>query len=353
MSVTDILILPSTEAAPAILGQGDDVREIMLSGLQTVSPMAELCIVLPGQMVRSYVTELPKVSRAQQLKAARFAHEDKVAAPLESLHVALSETEPKAAALISQSDLESILTALRDAGHHTKMALVDYQAFAALNGPRHFIDRVIVPGIEGRAVDADWFEGDAETLSAQDAVALVRGHLTTPTLNLLQGEYRAKSALGNAGRSWAKLGALAAACIAAFFALQIAELRNVKNQTQQLRTQSAALYTERTGQPAPDNPAAAIARAQDLPNADRQAFLQLSQILFTALSAHEDIVLERLDFDARRNELQLRLNYPDFEAAARTEAAVIAAGGAFETGGVREQSGQFIGEAVLRVGGGS
>jgi len=60
--------------------------------------------------------------------------------------------------------------------------------------------------------------------------------------------------------------------------------------------------------------------------------------------------VEQLRYQDSRNELQLRIVYPSFESAGALETAIRAAGGQLTTGGVREQSGRFVGEATLRGG---
>jgi general secretion pathway protein L len=83
---------------------------------------------------------------------------------------------------------------------------------------------------------------------------------------------------------------------------------------------------------------------------DTLAFLRLSQILFSGVEQIEGLSVDQLRYQDTNNELQLRLIYPSFESAGQLETAIRAAGGQLITGGVREQSGQFVGEATLRGG---
>ena len=79
-------------------------------------------------------------------------------------------------------------------------------------------------------------------------------------------------------------------------------------------------------------------------------FLQLSQILFQGVDKVEGLSVDQLRYQQARNQLQLRLIYPSFESASVFEAAIRDVGGELVTGGVREQSGQFVGEANLQAG---
>jgi hypothetical protein len=82
-------------------------------------------------------------------------------------------------------------------------------------------------------------------------------------------------------------------------------------------------------------------------------FLALSDISFRALQDFDDVSIERVSYQSNRDELQLRLVYPSFERADEVQRAMTEAGGQFIPGGVREQSGRFVGEAVLKLGGAS
>jgi len=64
----------------------------------------------------------------------------------------------------------------------------------------------------------------------------------------------------------------------------------------------------------------------------------------------DDVRVDQLRFNSEAGTLQLRIIYPDFDAASRVETAMRRAGGTLKTGGVREQDGAFVGEATLSIG---
>jgi len=78
-------------------------------------------------------------------------------------------------------------------------------------------------------------------------------------------------------------------------------------------------------------------------------FLALNSIAFQALSTFDDVTIDRLSYQNNRDEIQLRLIYPSFERADAVKQAMEQAGGDFTPGGVREQNGRFVGEAVLKM----
>jgi len=169
-------------------------------------------------------------------------------------------------------------------------------------------------------------------------------------LNILQNGFSPKNSFDFGWRKLAPLGGLAACLGIAALVLHGAEARALRLQAADLKTQTAQIYTDATGQLAPSNPALAATRAIKSGGKDTLAFLRLSQILFSGVEQIEGLSVEQLRYQDSKNELQLRLIYPSFESAGALEAAIRAAGGQLTTGGVREQSGRFVGEAILRRG---
>ena len=98
MAAQTLLILPSLEDGEAILatssGNGFDTRRVPTAQIPELD-ITDPVLILPGQLVRIFETELPKAGRKQQLQMARFAREDDVAASSETTHFALSSQQPR------------------------------------------------------------------------------------------------------------------------------------------------------------------------------------------------------------------------------------------------------------------
>jgi len=118
---------------------------------------------------------------------------------------------------------------------------------------------------------------------------------------------------------------------------------------QAVTQQTAELYVSQTGKAAPSDPARAIRVASRNGAVAPTQFLALNSIAFQALSTFDDVTIDRLSYQNNRDEIQLRLIYPSFERADAVKQAMEQAGGDFTPGGVREQNGRFVGEAVLKM----
>ena len=337
-----VLFLPSQPGGEALLLRraGEAVR----GAVEALDMSGPLTVVLPGQDVRAFQTELPgKLKPADRLAAARFAQEDQLSTDPSELHIVLGPGSP-AATLAVAPDVMEAATALGPV-----RVVADFDALQGLGEqPVALLDRVVFPGPTGYSVDADWSEARPaphpdETLRDAVFARLDSGD----TLDLRSGPYRRRAKL-SLGR-WSAVAAAALACAGLSLGLALSDARAVQAQADTIRADARALYETRTGQPAPASPAQLPSGA-----ADDARFLQLSQALFTAASAHPAIEVERLSWDARDGVLRLRLVYPDFDAATALEASFASLPGVqFTTGGVREQNGRFIGDAALAIEGAS
>jgi len=341
-----IIVMPSHEDAPGLWGRMDGAK--LISHGRSTPPAAEgreVVAVLAGQSVRIYPHELPATSKRDRLKAAGFSIEDKVAQPLSEMHIALDDER---IGVMSKTHLEASLAQLSAAGLKPSKAYADFDVIAQ---EVSVLDRVISGGAAGHTVDADWAESNATPLSDEAFLEAIGQRLEDDEpLNLLQNEFASKSDFAFNWRNFAGIGGLAACLGLAVLILQGAQARALNLQAEDLKAQTAQLYTEATGQAAPDNPALAATRAQKAGGKNNFEFLELSRILFEGVKEVDGLSVNQLRYQQNRQVLQLRLIYPSFESASDFEAAIRAAGGQLTTGGVREQSGEFVGEANLKAG---
>ncbi len=341
MAQTGLLILPAVPGGDAILSGIDGVQRV--SPDQTVTAQ-DVTVILPGQAVRLFDTELPKAGRAQQLKMARFAREDDIAGSADALHYALSDAQPPRLAVVDRAQMEVLLATLETMGLRATAAYADYDLLAGETAVR-VLDRVVEPGVA--AVDPDWTDAPNVQPSDTDLVALFSDGIARGGLNLLQGDYRIRSQMDLPKPALIRFGALAAMALVAAFVWSGVQGRAQAAQAEQLRAQTAAEYLAATGQTAPARPGRAAARAAQATPENATGFLDLSAVLFAGLESVENVRVDQLRYRAANNSLELRFIYPDFGAASDVEAAIAAAGGRIATGGVREQGGSFIGEATL------
>lgn len=350
MSKKLIIVMPSHEDGPGLWGRVDGTK--LLSHGRSAPPAndsGEVITVLAGQSVRLYPHELPATSKRDRLRAAGFSIEDKIAMPLGDMHIALDEAR---IGVMSKTDMQDALDQLGSAGLKPSKAYADFDVLPESLGDVDVLGRVISSGELGHTLDGDWSEnGAGRAMSDEDFLTAIAGRLETGgALNMLQNEYAAKASFGFDVKQFASIGALAACLGFAALVLQGVEARALKLQAADLKTQTAQLYSDATGKAAPDNPALSATRAMKSGGKNNYEFLQLSQILFQGVDKVEGLSVNQLRYQETRHELQLRLIYPSFESASDFEASIRAAGGELTTGGVREQSGEFVGEATLRGG---
>ena len=335
-----LIILPGDLQGEALLasraGGRIDVQRIALADATLPTGHAA---ILPGQLVRAATSALPANLRgAERINVARYAHEDSLATDPAGLHIVVGPGTEAPTRLIDPAVMDEVI-----ARSDPARIVADFDALAGLGGPARVLDRVVVPGEAGYAVDADWAEPGYAVPTDEAVARAAFDALDAGVLDLRGGAYRRRRAV--AAGPWLRVAAAAIACLALGLVVTGLEARAVAGQADALEAQARTLYQEATGTPAPAR-LSSLARSAPA-NADGAQFLALSDTLFAAVAATPGTRVERLSFDGSENVLRVRLAYPDFDTAAALEQAVAQAGAQLTTGGVREQNGSFIGDAAL------
>ncbi len=360
-----ILLLPSTEAAPLVWGHWRDGK-ISETGQTTLAEVGDLAsrnlpvaLILPGQNTQTFTHDIPKMRRRERENAILFSLEDNLSMPFDTLHVAMQDevtiedTPVSLATIISKAFMKEADEWGRENGLNVQYVLTDYDGLTGIEAsPLALPDRVVYSGPLGHSLDIDWYDGPVKAVDQATILEVIGARLSGAN-NLMQGEFAPKSALSGTLQRGLRIAALAACLGLAVLVFESLEARAISKQAENVQAQTARIYTEQTGRPAPDNPARAVAQSARSGNVAPTQFLALSDIAFRALAEFDDVSIERLSFQDSRNELQLRFSYPSFERAEAVKLAMEAAGGNFTPGGVREQSGRFVGEAVLKAAGSS
>ena len=348
MARPTLLILPATETAQAILavpkGDSYETQRVSKEQLNQIDD-TNIHIVVPGQSVRIFETDLPKASRTQLLKMARFAREDDIATPADGLHFALSEEQPPRLAIIEKSIMGELSTYF--AVLKPKAVYTDYDLITG-DQAVHIIDRAVEPG--QCTLDLDWIDSELLDLTpAQIADQFADTIEAGEAINLLQGDYRAKSTLNIPQPAFKRFATMAALALVALFVWSGISDRAKTAQAEALKTQTAEDYKSVTGQTAPRAPGRDAVKLAQTTSQGSYGFLDLSAVLFEGMTNLDDIQVDQLRYNSENQTLALRFIYPDFGATSRLEAAIQQAGGTLLTGGVRERDGAFIGEATLSL----
>ena len=348
MSHRLIILLPAYEGGAGLWGQfeGDQLKAHGRSAPpEDVS--GEVIAILPGQMVRCYPHELPQGSKRDRLSAAGFAIEEKIAVPLDQTHIVLDDER---IGVVSSAGLQAALDQLSAAGLSPSRAYSDFDVLSGADGEAlSLLGRIITAGPLGHTVDAAWDEqSKARVMSDEQALSAIAASIESGApLNFLQNEFSAKQNFSLNWRGFIPVGDIAGSLLVASLLFQAVQTRALKIQSADLKTQMSEIYSQASGKAAPSNPALAATRALKAGGGDRLVFLKLSDILFRGVEKVEGVSVDQLRYQDNNKVLQLRLIYPSFESAAQFEAAIKSAGGRLVTGGVRDQSGQFVGDATL------
>lgn len=344
MSSRPTLILPVSPDGDMLLrhtdGQVLSFDKIRDSGLTCD-------LILPGQNVRIYTHELPKMREREKQAAARFVVEDRTATSLDEQHIAIGQNGDKRLAVIDSAVLSGTISRAESFGLEVFDVYADFDWIAGMSNPIVLSDRIIFSGPEGYTIDPEWADDEISTEPTKNWADITPSDIA---LSLRQGKFARRSRFSLPFASLSKIAALLALTGISWLALQGAQARATSQQAENLNSQTAALYTQATGQTVPANPALAVTRALKSDNKGGTDFLPLMSVLNSLLAKSDNISVQSLSFDADKSQLSLRLIYPNFESAGELETAASQLGHKFSPGGVREQSGELIGDAVLELG---
>jgi len=316
----------------------------------------DICVIIAGQSVRILAHDLPKLNNKERLSAARFAIEDDIAGTLSKQHIVLGSKDDARIAIISQAKMQEIIDALDKAGLKDAAIYADFDILSSANENFALETRVICARPLGHTLDKAWHD-------PKEAVNLVQGPqdlapfiITDTAINLRQNDFAPRQSFAFSGakinfQSLGRLAALFVLCGITWLGFQSVSARAKGQETAYIKSETAKLYSKATGQTAPANPALAATRAVQAGPKQTVDFLTLSKVLFNATAQTDGIIIEAMQYDKSRAELSLRIIYPGFGSTTDLEAAALSLGGIFEAGGVREQGGEFIGDATLRMGG--
>ena len=297
-----------------------------------------MTVILSGQSVRTLPHTLPALKARERMEAARFHAEPLIGEATDAAHIALGA---ETMSVISAEAMRAVLDALEEAGVTPVAIYADHEVLPPATLP----DRIVT---ETATLDIGFPLSGPPPPEMDFAEALARFDAGRAN-DLLTGAFAPRRRLvPGMDRTWLRTAAgLAAAMGLGWGALQVAEARAERLQVEDLRARAQALYIEATGE-ASANPARDVARFESADDAAPDA-VSLMAVLFEAVEATPGVSVDQLRYTDDGGQLDLRLVYPGFGATDTLSAAVARAGGRLSAGGVREQGGRFIGDAVLEL----
>lgn len=316
------------------------------AGLLAVAK-GDIALVISGQAVRILPHALPDMRMSEKVMAAGFAVEDLLGAPPASQHIVLHDTRAFMA-IISRVKMISILQACRAVGIEPSHIYVDYDVVPSSIKSLRLDDRVIISGQSGYTQDANWAVDPQIGAPLYDLFSLMESLDFDTAFNLAQGEFSTRRGKLPQIEGLKRAAILAVMLGIAVLVWQGVQLRALTSQTAFYKSEAMDIYKAATGRSV-SNPAHQIAKTLKAQPQTSGQFLTLSNMLFAQLQTIEGVEIDMLRYELRAQALTIRFIYPDFESASRLENALIAAGVDFQSGGVREQNGAMIGEAVIRL----
>ncbi len=242
-------------------GRAGFVQRELRPAASVLEKAARIAVLVPAEDVLSIGLDLPAKKPEAARKAAAFAAEEQVAAPIESVHVALAEAANDgrwACAVIAKPKLAAIQSDLAQRGIVADAVHADAACLARGRALRS--DARVLARIDGaRALACDdslWSRLahahgiDTHAIDTPEAVdellpELARGLVATDPVNLLQGEF-ASAHRGSGALRWWRLAAVLA--LVAVFAqtlwMQLDAWR-LQSRLDALNTAMVQVYRER------------------------------------------------------------------------------------------------------------
>lgn len=352
MNMDLIIAIPDTPTEPWVWRQDTGDEEGRHTGTARSASdkraLAErgarhITVLLSGQSIRMIAHDLPKLRAAEQRSAAELFIEDQLAAPIRDQHIIIADTEPKRIAVIARQKLQHVLDTLSEAGLDPHCVYADFDVLPKRATSYICEDRTITAGPLG-------YTSDTDGKNISDTLANLLAKLSPENaLNLRQGEFAKRREFYIPLAQLSRAAALLAVLSMSWLLLTLSQSRALTTQVDHLRQDARDLYTEATGETAPPNPALALTRRLNAQTSTGPDFLTLSQMLFDTIENANGITIDRLQYNAAQNQIDLRLVYPRFESAPLVERMARDKGARLQTGSVREQDGRFIGEATFSL----
>ncbi|MEO1964309.1 type II secretion system protein GspL [Hyphomonas sp.] len=326
----------------------------------------EVTIIVPATEVALAQVRLVGNRRADWLRAARFAVEDDVSVPVETLHVAIDPRrksgEQAGTCLVSKALMDEWMARLAEAGLEDAHLVPDVTLLPA-GAPPQDVGRHIIFAGEGvrLAIDKSLPEELVSVLldkaghraeTPDDVLLLMAGYIASGEtgIDLRQAEFARKAELPVDFKRFRLLAGLAAALAVVWGLYTFASIQTMKRLeaelTQQTRDTFTALFP---GEPVPSNILTAVRQRSGGPEGRTASFRQMTGILYAALGQAEGTRLSSLRYDAETGQLQAKLVYGAFGDDEALKASIETGGLSVRLGDARVEDGRVVGDLILEL----
>jgi type II secretion system protein L len=300
------------------------------------------------------------------LRAARFAVEDDVSVPVESLHVATGQRasagELTDVCLVAKPVMDGWMQSLSDAGFADARIIPDMSLLPPGGVPLDLETHIAVSLQDRRfAIDKSLPEelisalltraGAAPERSGDPLLILAGYMLSGETgVDLRQADYARRAELPVELSRLRLLGGLAAACVLAWGIYTFASIQTMNRLEAELVRQTRATFTALyPNEPVPANILAAVRDRSGAVGPGTASFREMSGVLYAALAGSNGTNLSSLRYNAEDGELQAKLVYSAFGDDVALKAAIEAGGLAVRLGDARVEDGRVVGDLVMEL----
>ncbi|WP_411818296.1 type II secretion system protein GspL [Hyphococcus sp. DH-69] len=349
---------------------------------QRASAAKMVALVLPGEDVAMRMMPSPPKGKAQFRNAARFLLEDELAENLDQVHFAIAR-HPSGAGLVlavKKAILDEWIDELGNIGITPDIVTVDFALLPADQEQAVIVeanDRIVGSvSLQGFSLERPIADDIIETLLNDSAVSKIitygsnafalpegveqerRPALEGESLyatfagalqqsgavNFLQGAYKKTSNWRAAAKPWQRAAMLAAGLALSVFVLNIADaarsLRIADAYNREARAVHAAAFPDYANVNPRTHARQVLGSGSGSP-----MFTRLTNAVALGLEENENIQIDRIRYNALRNEYSLNLRFADINDLEVLKQSLAAQGiSASEAGGVRRSGGIYLGE---------
>ena len=326
----------------------------------------KVTVIVPATETTMARVRLVGSRRADWLRAARFAVEDDVSVPVETLHVAIGAQDGASGqadvCLVAKSLMDEWMQRLSEVGLEDAHIIPDVSLLPADAPPQDLGRHIIAVNDAGKfAIDKslppelvsvllDRAGGAAQ--HPEDVLLLLAGYVAEggAGIDLRQAEYARKAELPVDLKRFRLVAGLAAALVVVWGAYTFASIQTMKRLETELTRQTRANFTALyPGEAVPSNILMAVRQRAGGAESRAASFRQMTGVLYDALNQSDGTRLSSLRYDAENGQLQAKLIYSAFGDDETLKSSIENGGLSVRLGDARVEDGRVVGDMVLEL----
>jgi len=326
----------------------------------------EVTVLVPGTEVLMARVRLVGTRRADWLRAARFAVEDDVSVPVETLHVAAAQRigagDLADVCLVARPVMDGWMARLEEAGLNEARIVPDTMLLPVNAAPLDMGAHILVSQPDRRfAIDKALPHELTSALlanaggapdSSGDPLLKLAGYMANGVMgvDLRQADYARPAEMPVELKRVRLLAGLAATCVLVWGIYTFASIQTMRHLEAELVRQTRATFTALyPDEPVPANILAAVRDRSASAGGEVAGFREMSSVLYSALAGSPGTTLSSLRYDSDTGQLQAKLVYAAFGDDAALKTAIETKGLAVRLGDARVEDGRVVGDMALEM----